>query len=136
MTLTLNNLKAKKGAKHTSKRLGRGNASGKGTYSSRGLKGQRSRSGGKKGLKLKGFKQNLLSFPKFKGMKSHRPATQEVSLTDINSAFSAGDMVTPQTLMAKGLILNAQKPVKILNNGVITVKIEVSNVAVTAGAAE
>ena len=57
--LTLHNLKSKKGVRKKKRRLGRGNSSGRGTYCGRGQKGQRSRSGGKKGLKLKGFKQSL-----------------------------------------------------------------------------
>ncbi|MFA6254919.1 MAG: hypothetical protein WC675_02675 [Patescibacteria group bacterium] len=52
--LTLHNLKVNKKARKKSKRVGRGNASGHGTYSTRGLKGQKSRSGGKGGLKRRG----------------------------------------------------------------------------------
>ena len=130
----MNKLNAKKSSRSTRKRVGRGNASGKGTYSSRGLKGQRSRSGGKKGLKLKGFKQNLLSFPKYKGMKSGRLQAQEISLTDLNSNFAAGDKVNPEALLVKGLISDMQQLVKVLNNGEINVKIELSGCKATASA--
>jgi large subunit ribosomal protein L15 len=44
--LSLTNLKPTSGSRKTSKRLGRGNASGKGTTCGRGANGQNSRSGG------------------------------------------------------------------------------------------
>ncbi|MCG2701107.1 50S ribosomal protein L15, partial [Candidatus Parcubacteria bacterium] len=46
MSLSLHTIKPAKGATKKRKRIGRGNASGTGTYSGRGLKGQKSRSGG------------------------------------------------------------------------------------------
>ncbi len=66
--ITLSNLQPKIGSRHRRKRVGRGNASGHGTYSGRGIKGQRSRSGGKKGLKLKGLRHNIKNFPKLRGL--------------------------------------------------------------------
>jgi large subunit ribosomal protein L15 len=54
--LTLNSIKKAKGSAKGRKRVGRGNASGHGTYSTRGLKGQKSRSG-VSGLKRLGMKQ-------------------------------------------------------------------------------
>jgi hypothetical protein len=44
--LSLNNVKATEGSRKTSKRLGRGNGSGKGSTAGRGMNGQNSRSGG------------------------------------------------------------------------------------------
>jgi len=55
------------------KRKGRGNASGKGTYASRGLKGQRARSGGRSGLKRRSLMRQLIKkTPKIGGFKSLR----------------------------------------------------------------
>lgn len=133
MKIALNKLKANRDAKKSAKRVGRGNASGKGTYSARGLKGQRSRSGGKKGLKAKGFRQNLLNFPKFKGMKSSR-ATNEVSLATLNKAFNDGDQVTPQALKEKNIIATIKAGVKIIATGELTKKLEVADCKVSAGA--
>lgn len=111
MEITLHTL----GHKHkTRKKLGRGNASGLGTTAGRGSKGQRSRSGGKKGLKLKGFRQNLLNLPKFKGMKSPRSKNQIVKLSDLVKEFTSEKIVNPGTLLEKGLIRNAVDPVKVL----------------------
>ncbi len=70
--LTLHNLKKSKGITK-SKRLGRGNSSGVGTYSTRGMKGQRSRSGGKSGLIARSINSYLLRIPKVKGFKSFKP---------------------------------------------------------------
>lgn len=110
MTIQLHNLQVKNKSK---KRVGRGNASGHGTYSCRGMKGQRSRSGGKGGLKLRGFKQNLLNAPKFKGIKSIRPNNQVVKLSTLEKNFN-DEVVNPITLLEKKLISSSDKPVKIL----------------------
>jgi large subunit ribosomal protein L15 len=66
MTINLSELRSSKNQKKR-KRVGRGNGSGRGTYSGRGQKGQRSRSGGKKGLKVKGLKTFIAQTPKRKG---------------------------------------------------------------------
>ncbi len=133
MKVALNKLKTNRNSRKPAKRVGRGNASGKGTYSARGLKGQRSRSGGKKGLKAKGFRQNLLNFPKFKGMKSGR-MINEISLATLNKHFIDGDQVTPQTLKEKAIIAKIELGVKIIATGELTKKLEVSDCRVSAGA--
>lgn len=111
MVLSLSNLGKKK---KSAKRLGRGNASGHGTYSTRGQKGQRARSGGGKGLKLKGFKQNLLNMPKYKGMKSPRSKAQVVLISTLDKNFKDKEQVTPGSLFERGLIASMKLPIKIL----------------------
>jgi len=71
MTLSLSNLLSVK-TKNPKKRLGRGNASGEGGYCGRGLKGQRSRSGGRKGLKIKGLRILSRRLPKLGGFNKHK----------------------------------------------------------------
>ncbi|PIY78798.1 MAG: 50S ribosomal protein L15, partial [Parcubacteria group bacterium CG_4_10_14_0_8_um_filter_35_7] len=88
MSLSLHNLKSRKRKKR--KRVGRGNASGHGTYSGRGLKGQKSRSGGKKGLKLKGFKVIIQNIPKTRGFKSIHPKMEIVNTGDLEKKFKEG----------------------------------------------
>lgn len=80
--LTINNLKPAVGSKHCPKKVGRGNASGHGTYSCRGGKGQTARSGGGRGLKLRGFKALMQSTPKLGGFRSLnlKPATIALSV--------------------------------------------------------
>lgn len=119
--LKLDNLKSSKGAKKERKRVGRGNSSGHGTYSGRGLKGQKARSG-VSGLKRLGMKSSLLQIPKKRGFKSHKPKNQPVNIADLNSNFKDGQEITPKALLNKGLIKDAQLPVKILGEGELSIK--------------
>lgn len=119
--LSLNNIKRSVGATHKKKRVGRGNASGHGTYSTRGLKGQKSRSG-VSGLKRLGMRKQLLQTPKLRGFRSLQAKNQIVSVATINKHFKDGDTVNPTTLFAKELIKNASGPVKILGKEKLTVK--------------
>lgn len=113
MPLRLHNLKAAK--KKRKKRVGRGNASGHGTYSTRGIKGQRARSGGKKGRTF--FLQRLKQIPKLKGFKSRKPKVSIVNLKELNQKFKSGDLISPQTLRKMGLVDRIEKGVKILGEG-------------------
>ena len=123
--LTLHNLKVEKGAKKRPQRVGRGNASGRGTYSGRGLKGQRSRSGGKRGLKRKGLRQLLRNKPKIGGFKSLKPKMETVNLEQLEKSFEVGEVVNAKKLIAKNLISPAKKGVKILGNGKLTKRLTV-----------
>ena len=128
MALKLHNLKPAKGAKKSKKRVGRGDSSGHGTYSTRGLKGQRAISGGKGGLKLKGFKSNIQSIPKLGGFKSLKPKLAIVNLKDLEKNFSKSDVITAAKLAEKGLIETTKNGVKILGEGdlkkALTVKVD------------
>jgi len=116
MALSINNIKSKKGSIKKRKRIGRGNAAGQGTYSGKGLKGQKSRSG-VSNLKRLGMKQVLLRTPKKRGFTSLKPKAQIVNLIEINKHFKGKDIVSPQTLLKKGLIDNIKSGVKILGVG-------------------
>jgi large subunit ribosomal protein L15 len=132
--LSLSNLKPNKGATKKRKRVGRGNASGHGTYSTRGLKGQNSRSG-VSGLKRLGMKPMLLNLPKKRGFTSLQDKDQVVNLTALNRNFKEGGKVTANTLLKAGLIENASKSVKILGQGQLTLKkLELVNLKVSATA--
>lgn len=132
--LSLNNLQPAKGSTKKRKRVGRGNASGHGTYSTRGLKGQKSRSG-VTGLKRLGMKPMLLNLPKVRGFKSKMPKNQTVNLFDLNKYFKDGDKISPKTLVKAGLILDAAAPVKILGQGELkTKKLELVGVKISDGA--
>lgn len=112
-------LRPRRGAKHKRKRVGRGNASGHGTYSGRGLKGQKARSG--PGIRI-GFEGGQL--PLIQRMSRKRGFTNifrveyaEVNLRNLASHFPAGSEVTPEALVQAGIIKNLKKPVKILSQG-------------------
>lgn len=132
--MQLNNLTNKGRGIKKRKIVGRGNASGHGTYSTRGSKGQRVRSGGKRGLKLKGLRFTLLRLPKFKGIKSIKPENQVVNLCDIEKKFSADAAISPSILKEKNLIKRVDLPVKILGVGEITKKVIISNCFVARSA--
>lgn len=123
--LTLANLRVNKKAKKKAKRVGRGNASGHGTYSTRGLKGQRARSGGRSGLKRRGLRQLLRNKPKIGGFRSPYPKMVTVNLDQLESNFGAGEIVNAQKLINKYLIKSAKTGVKILGDGKLTKKLEV-----------
>jgi len=116
MALSINNIKPKKGSVKKRKRIGRGNAAGQGTYCGRGLKGQKARSG-VSNLKRLGMKQVLLRTPKKRGFTSLKPKAQIVNLMEINKHFKTKDIVSPRTLLKKGLIDNIKLGVKILGVG-------------------
>ena len=107
MAISLHNIKRSSGSSRPGKRLGRGDSSGKGTYSGRGLKGQKSRSGvSRTKLKRLGMKSVLLKTPKSRGFKSLSPKNQVVSVVKINENFKDNEVVNAETLLAKKLIRN------------------------------
>ncbi len=120
--LSINTIKQAKGSAKTKKRVGRGNASGHGTYSTRGLKGQKSRSG-VSGLKRLGMRQQLLQTPKSRGFRSLQPKNQVVSIKAINTNFKDGEIVNPENLAVKDLVASSALPVKILGKEKLTVKV-------------
>lgn len=120
MTLSLNTIKSNKSLKQPKKRIGRGNGSGIGTYSGKGLKGQKARAG-VSGLKRLGMRQILLRIPKSRGFKSLNDKNQVLNLDDLNG-FKDNDIVNNKVLKEKGLIAKEAITVKILGDGELTVK--------------
>lgn len=124
MALSLSNLKANKGAAKKRKRVGRGNASGHGAYSTRGLKGQKSRSG-VSGLKRLGMKKQLLAIPKKRGFRSYKPKDQVVYFKDLNEKFKDGAVINYRALLQAGLVKSAKAAgnrVKVLSQGEFKLK--------------
>lgn len=132
--LQAHTIKAADGSKHRIKRVGRGNASGHGTSSTRGGKGQTARSGGSRGLKMKGFKFLLQSTPKLRGFTSPVTKPAEVYLNDLEKHFEAGAIVDLKALQAKHLVSKNARMAKILSTGTISKKISVVGLAITKGA--
>jgi large subunit ribosomal protein L15 len=124
--LSLNNLKIQKGSKKKSQRRGRGNASRRGNYSGRGMKGQKSRSGGKSGLKKLGMRNMILQMPKSRGFNRNSKIIHVVNVGDMEKFFKAGDKITPKDLFKHDLIKSSTGTVKILGNGKLTKKFLVS----------
>jgi len=122
MTLSLSNIKPANNSTHRKKRLGRGNSSGHGSYSTRGIKGQRSRTGGRNKLKRLGFKKIMLQTPKHRGFKSDKTKNQVVNLEAINQNFSDGAKINAVNLLKAGLISLTSEPIKILGQGALKLK--------------
>lgn len=129
--LSLNTIKKAKGSLKTKRRVGRGNSSGLGTYSGKGLKGQKARSG-VSNLKRLGMRQQLLQTPKLRGFKSLKPKNQVVSIKAINTNFKDAEVVSPESLMEKKLIASVNEPVKILGKEKLTVKVSFVRVKMSA----
>lgn len=132
MAITLSQLGPRSGARKDKKRVGRGLGS-KGTTAGRGQKGQSSRSG-VGGLKRLGMRHMLLATPKSRGFTSLNDKSQVVNLVQLSKRFIAGEIVTPRTLLAKGLIKDANVPVKLLSKGEITVALKIKNCATSESA--
>lgn len=119
------------------KRVGRGNASGHGTYSTRGIKGQKSRSGGRGGLKIKGLKQVVKALPKMGGFNSLKVKPNIINFDNINAYFKAGEKINPQILLDRRLINSNNLRVKILSKGELKLeKLEFEGCQTSKGARE
>ncbi|MBI5230303.1 MAG: 50S ribosomal protein L15 [Candidatus Magasanikbacteria bacterium] len=135
MTLSLHTLKPKASAHRKAKYVGRGNASGHGTYSARGQKGQKARTGSGRGrLKRLGMRPMLLSLPKLGGFKSFVTKQEVVNCSQLEKAFSAGETVTPSALFAKKLISTTRFGAKILSKGELTKKLAIKGCLLSKGA--
>jgi large subunit ribosomal protein L15 len=127
------------------KRVGRGLGSGKGRYSGRGIKGQKSRAGSHK-MKA-GFEGGqtklFMRIGKLRGATSKdampigpfRTYTVPVNIRDLDR-FDAGEEVTPETLVSKRLIKNTRTDVKLLGVGEISKKLTVRVHAISGTARE
>lgn len=113
------------GATHKRKRVGRGNASGHGTYSTKGLKGQKARSGGGVSLHFEGGQLPFVRRMAYKrGFRNpFRVDYEEVNVADL-ARFSAGD-VTVDMLRVERLV-RTNRPVKILGEGELNVALNVT----------
>ncbi|OGH60184.1 MAG: 50S ribosomal protein L15 [Candidatus Magasanikbacteria bacterium RIFCSPHIGHO2_01_FULL_33_34] len=123
MATILHTIKATPGSHKRKKRVGRGNASQKGTTAGRGMKGQKARSGGKGGLALKGFKRSLQKVPKIRGFNSLKPKKQTITLSVLERVAKDGDVVTPKYLKKMGVIDKPQFGVKVIATGELKKKI-------------
>lgn len=106
------------GSKKGRKRVGRGDGSGHGTYSGRGCKGQKSRSGYNIPRGFEGGQLPLIKrLPRKRGFTNiFRTEYSLVSLGKL-SIFESGSEVTPEKLVAAGVIKSLRRPVKILADG-------------------
>jgi large subunit ribosomal protein L15 len=134
MAISLSNLKPAKGSRSTSKRVGRGNSSGKGTTAGRGQKGQKARTGGRSGHKIRGARRLIMATPKLRGFKRQSPQAETVNVQELQSAFKAGEVVSPKSLKAKRLVAQNAKLVKVLGFGNLKKKLIIQGCLLSAAA--
>jgi len=134
MTLKLHHLRPAPGAKTAKTRVGRGEAS-KGKSAGRGTKGSKARNqipasfeGGQMPIHMR--------LPKLKGFKNpFKVEFQVVNLDRISDLYPDGGEVNVETLVAKGAVRDGH-PVKVLGQGELSVKVDVSVQAFSASAKE
>jgi len=137
VTIKLHDLKPKEGSKKERKRVGRGIAAGQGKTAGRGTKGQGARSGG--GVRLYHQGGNLPFYrrlPFMRGKGFNAPKRVEFAEINLNrlDIFPEGSEVSPETMVAAGLLRDANQPVVILGDGDIrkTLKLRVHRISKSA----
>jgi large subunit ribosomal protein L15 len=114
-------LRPPRGSKKNRKRVGRGNASGHGTYAGKGMKGQQARAGSGPRPGFEGGQTPLIRrLPVRRGFRNpFRVEFTPVNLRDL-SRFAAEAEVTPESLKQVGLIHSSEDMIKVLGDGDLT----------------
>jgi large subunit ribosomal protein L15 len=120
---------------HKKKRLGRGNSSGHGTYSGRGIKGQKSRSGPDLRIGFEGGQLPLVrALSRKRGFNNRfRVEYEPINIGQLNK-LAAGSTVTTESLREAGIVKSRLLPVKILGDGDLSVKLSIDVERVSASA--
>ena len=121
----LHNLEPDPGSRHGRKRVGRGEGSGLGKTAGRGHKGSKQRSGGQISPRYEGGQMPLhMRLPKLRGplAKTAMPIGPfRTHMTPVNlsrlAEFGKSEVVSPDSLLEKGIIKKADERVKILGSG-------------------
>ncbi len=130
-----NDLRPPAGAKRNRRRVGRGDSSGYGSFSGRGMKGQKSRTGGGVRLGFQGGGLRLIkALPMMRGFTNI--FRKEFSVVNVDSlgGFPASTEVTLKAMVETGLVRDLRKPVKILGRGELDVALTVEAHRFTAQA--
>lgn len=138
----LHNLKPNPGSKHSRKRVGRGEGSGVGKTSGRGHKGSKQRSGGQISPRYEGGQMPLhMRLPKLRGplaktampIGPFRTYSTPVNLSRLEG-FAADEVVSPETLLERGIIKKLDERVKILGTGELKAALTIKAHAFSAAA--
>jgi large subunit ribosomal protein L15 len=124
----IHDITAKVGKYKTRKRCGRGEGSGLGGTSGRGHKGAKSRSGWKRRPAYEGGRVPLIRRIPKRGFTNapFREAFAIVNLKSLEAAFASGAEVNAAAVAAAGLIRSAKMPLKVLGEGDLTKKLNVT----------
>ncbi len=124
--MNLHEMKYNEGARHTTKRLGRGQGSGQGKTAGKGHKGQNARSGGGVAIGFEGGQTPFFkSMPKRGFTNFTRIEYAIVNLNDLNR-FEEGTTVNAELLKQAGIVKKHLDGLKVLGNGKLEKKINVT----------
>ena len=132
--MKLGDLKPAKGATHSKKRVGRGHGSGLGRNAGRGDKGYHSRSGSKHRPWFEGGQMPLHRRVPKRGFSNFlfKKEFQIVNLSDLNIIQS--EEINPAVMKEYGLVKYSLRPIKILGDGEIDKKMNVTASAFSSSA--
>ena len=139
--MKLNELRDNPGARHKSKRVGRGIGSGRGKTAGRGNNGQKSRSG----VAIKGFEGGQMPLyrrlPKRGFNNIFAKRFQVVNLGRLQTAIDTGKLdagkpIGTAELIASGVVRRARDGVRLLGNGELTTKVDITVAGASASAVE
>ena len=126
----IGNIKYADGAKKNKKRIARGPGSGHGGTSTRGHKGQKSRSGAKVRIGFEGGQMPInRRLPKFGFTNRFRKGIQIVNLSKLQELIDNNiidSVVNPEILFSNGVIKKIDVPVKILGEGELNKALDIS----------
>lgn len=133
--MNLGTLKYADGSRKKRKRIARGTGSGHGGTSTRGHKGQMSRSGAKHKAWFEGGQMPIQRRMPKRGFKNiFREENQVVSLAQLDTL--TGTLITPEVLLEHGFISHVNKPIKVLANGELKNAVKLEGLKVSSGARE
>ena len=115
--MRLHELKAVPGATRAPKRKGRGTATGQGKTAGRGMNGQNSRSGGGVRPGFEGGQMPLYRRIPKRGFTNIWRKEYEIVNVETLNRFDNGTEVTPELLIAEGIVKQVKDGIKILGNG-------------------
>lgn len=125
--MKLHDLRSSKGSTKKRKRVGRGTGSGKGKTSTRGTKGQNSRSGGGTRISYeRGRNAPIQHIPKLRGFNNRfKVYYTPINIDVLTQYFGEGSDVSPEILEHAGIINSADEPIVILGRGEIDIPLHV-----------
>ena len=133
--MKLNNLKPAAGSTHSRRRIGRGPGSGLGGTSTRGHKGAKARSGYKRKIGFEGGQMPLQRrLPKFGFKNINRVEYQAVNLSVLQALADKGITTIGIEELKANRVIKSGVLVKILANGKLTAKVDVTANAFSAAA--
>lgn len=134
--MNLHDLRPNEGATQKRKRVGRGTGSGKGKTSTRGTKGQNSRTGGGVLPVFEGGQLKLVKrLPKLRGFNNRfKIEYSPINLDTMDRVFESGTTVDAAALSAVGLLGKLSDPIVVLARGELTKPLHVKVQRISAAA--